>query len=342
MTSIPISDLSKEQAYAMFWQSNKEYVGQQFRVDHLTSEKGKTLNGKLCQVVGFTPSYATNPDMRLQCRILEESDDGRKESKPILLKSCNLVHSSSRIMYELMSASEPLTDGEIIKGLKQALSEYVDGPGVRKDLQFRCKFYRSVLNKLEKNKQSNNKNNGNALEDDEYCIPCMAAPPPDENEEIGEWIMRVNRPACVGNNKLDLRFMDLGLKGDGLATCGICTETLGSSEKNLITLPCVHQFHSSCLQEWLSSDLGRVKWSCPTCRHIVPSNLKTYMVQYETELRNRFQEFPLSGFCQKCIMWFMEKDRNQVLHGVVNENGAMTMNQIGQTSEKVHICSPPV
>jgi hypothetical protein len=60
-----VSDLSKEQAYGMFCGSAQEYIGRQFRVEHLTSEKGKTLNGKLCQVVGFTSSYATNPDMRL-------------------------------------------------------------------------------------------------------------------------------------------------------------------------------------------------------------------------------------------------------------------------------------
>jgi hypothetical protein len=267
-------------------------------------------------------------------------DGGKKQSKPILLKSCNLVPTNARIMSTLMSASKPLTDREIMKGLKQGLSQHVDGTGLRKDLQFRQNFYKRVLKKLKQKKQSNKNNKGNALEEDEYCIPCMAAPPPDENEETVGWIMRVNRPACVGNNTLDLRFMDLGLKGDGVATCGICTETLDTSETNLVTLPCVHQFHAPCLQQWLSSDLGRVNWSCPTCRHIVPSNMKTYIVQYETELRNRFQEFLLSGFCPKCILWFMEKDRNQALEGMANENGAMTMNQVGQKSEQVRICPP--
>ena len=313
--------------------TSEQYAGRSFRVAHLTSEKGKTLNGKLCRVVGFTSSYANNPEMRLQCRIRES--DG-KESKPMLLKSCNLVPADSRIMWELLSASEPLTDKEIMKGLKQGLSHHSAAPGMRRDLIHRTSLYKGVLNKLKK-KQSNNNKNGNALEEHEYCFPCMAAPSPDENEEIVEWIMRVNRPACVGNNTLDLRFMDLGLKGDGVATCGICTETLGTSETKLVTLPCVHQFHTSCLQEWLQSDLGRLNWSCPTCRHIVPSNLATYTVKYETELRNRFQEFPLSGFCPKCILWFMEKDRNQALQGISNENGAMTMNQIGQKSEQVYV-----
>ena len=327
----------------MFSTSNQQYIGHKFRVDHLTSEKGKTLNGKLCRVVGFTPDYATNPDMRLQCKIIES--DG-KESKAMLLKGSNLVPTDSRIMWERMSASEPLTDKEIVKGLKQGLAAHRPVPGMRRDSLHRVMLYKGVLNKLEKKKsgkkkkQSGKSNDANALEEEEYCFPCMAAPPADENEEIVEWIMRMNRPACVGNNKLDLRYMDLGLKGDGVATCGICTETLGVSEKNLVTLPCVHQFHASCLQKWLSSDLGRLNWNCPTCRHSVPHNMKTYLVHYETELRNRFQEFPLSGFCHKCILWQMERNRNQALQGVANENGSMTMNQVGQTSEEMYL-SPP-
>ncbi|KAL7492920.1 hypothetical protein ACHAWT_002056 [Skeletonema menzelii] len=333
----PFSNLSKEQVYSMFSSTQQHCIGQTFRVDHLTSEKGKTLNGKLCRVVGFTSNYATNPDMRLQCKIIES--DG-KESKAILLKSGNLVHTDSRIMWELMSASKPLTDKEIMKGLKQGLAAHPVQPGLRRDLLHRLLLYRGVLKKLEKKKQSGKSNNGNALDEDEYCFPCCAAPPVDENEEVNEWIMRVNRPGCVGNNKLDLRFMDLGLKGDGVATCGICTDTLEFSETHLVTLPCVHQFHASCLQKWLSSDLGRLNWNCPTCRHSVPHNLKTYLVNYETELRNRFQEFPLSGFCSKCILWVMERNRNQVLQGCANENGAMTLNQVGQASDETHLCPP--
>ena len=132
--------------------------------------------------------------------------------------------------------------------------------------------------------------------------------------------------------------MDLGLKGDGVATCHICTETLDASgEMNLVTLPCVHQFHASCLREWLSSDLGQRNWNCPTCREVVPMDMSTYMVRYKSELQNRFQEFLLSGFCNKCILWVMERNRNEILPAMVKERGEqMTMNQVGQTSERVY------
>ena len=209
---------------------------------------------------------------------------------------------------------------------------------MRRGLLHRVLLYRNVLEKLEKN--TLRKNCGNALDDEDYCFPCMTAPPPTEDEEMIEWIMRLSRPACVGNNKLDLRYMDLGLKGDDVATCGICTETL--CKDDLVTLPCVHHFHFSCLEKWLSSDLGRLNWSCPTCRARVPNYLGTYKVQYATELRNRFQEFPLSGFCQKCILWFMEKDRNVLAQGVMNENGPWTLNQVGQTSKQLKLfINPP-
>ena len=98
------------------------------------------------------------------------------------------------------------------------------------------------------------------------------------------------RPACVGNNTIDVRRMDLGLKGDGVSLCGICQETLddhtitdssgssvfGQQQEILVTLPCVHMFHDSCLAEWLQSDLGRVHWDCPTCRGRVHHTLATY------------------------------------------------------------------
>ena len=35
--------------------------------------------------------------------------------------------------------------------------------------------------------------------------------------------MSICRPACVGDNRADMRFMDLGLKVDGTAACSICT-----------------------------------------------------------------------------------------------------------------------
>jgi len=234
-----------------------------------------------------------------------------------------------------------LSDEKIIQGLKQGLQQH-EGGGERGDLNHRINLYKNALKDLEvaTNSKRSGNSNGNALEDDQYCLPCGASPAPDDNENTFDWAMRTNKPACVGNNKLDLRLMDLGLKGDGVATCDICTLTLDTSETRLVTLPCVHQFHTSCIEEWLQSDLGRRNWNCPTCRHIVPNNLTTYMIRYEAELRNRFQEFLLSGFCHKCILWIMERKRNEEIPALNESGEQMTMNQVGQMQEKVYAFPP--
>ena len=327
-----MESLGKEQAYQMFAVSTRAMIGERFRIDHLTSERGRTMNGKICRVVSFAASYQKNPDMRVGCKIEEDGS----ESPPISFKVCNLVRLDGNIMQNLMQASLPLSDKEIIEGVRRALERpEISRDTDRADLTHRINLYRNVLRELEDTPVDSR--GGNALEDEQYCFPCGASPGPD-NESTLEWGLRVNKPGCIGNNKLDLRLMDLGLKGDGVATCDICTNELDTNEKRIVTLPCVHQFHTACLEQWLSSELGRHNWNCPTCRRVVPEQLSTYKIRYEAELQNRFNEFLLSGFCQKCILWVMEKDRNQELPGVTNERGEqLTMNQVGQMQDGLNV-----
>lgn len=136
-------------------------VGRSFRIDYLTSQKGLTLNGKTCRVVGFTADPGKNPDLRLQCK-LEEG------GSPILLKGTNLVCVEANIMRSLMEGSAPLSDSKIIAGLEHALADHpTDFQGMRKDLSHRIHLYRQLLEKLEKAKGSD----GNALAIEEYCFP---------------------------------------------------------------------------------------------------------------------------------------------------------------------------
>lgn len=247
-------------------------------------------------------------------------------------------------MRSLMEGSAPLSDSKIIAGLEHALADHpTDFQGMRKDLSHRIHLYRQLFEKLEKAKGSDGK--GLAIE--EYCFPCGATNAHDDGEfeNSFDYIMTMGRPACVGNNQIDVRLMDLGLKGNGIATCNICTELLdtdSSSDEALVTLPCVHMFHESCLRQWLQSDIGRRNWNCPTCRLPVPHNLATYHIKYESQLRNRFKEFLLSGFCPSCILRVMEKDRNEVIPGVVNDSGEkLSMGCVGQLQTgNVKICPP--
>lgn len=54
-----------------------------------------------------------------------------------------------------------------------------------------------------------------------------------------------------------------------LPTCPVCLERMDETT-GLMTIPCQHVFHCSCLQKWKGQ-------GCPVCRHTNPSILDTYM-----------------------------------------------------------------
>jgi len=184
-----MGDLSTERAFQMSISSCQVMIGNDFRIDHLTSEKGKTLNGKACRVVGFTANHATNADARVQC-VLKEDGDGTKSKPILLLKGRNLVPVEANIMRTYMSASKPLPDNEIIKGLRQGLSQHPNASASdRKDLYHRTRLYKKVLKKLERASRTSN-GNGNDLKDEDYCFPCGAAPVIEpEDEEAYDYVM---------------------------------------------------------------------------------------------------------------------------------------------------------
>lgn len=247
-----LGDLSLERAFQMSIPASQGMVGNDFRIDHLHSEKGKTLNGKTCRVVNFKANYKTNVDARVECVVKDNDDETKSKPTIFTLKSCNLVPVEANIMRTHMSASEPLPDKEIMKGLRRGLSQHSNASSSdRKDLYHRTRLYKKLLKKLEISSKTSN-GNDNALKDEDYCFPCGAAPVVEPRDEgVFDYVMRINRPACVGNNQVDVRLMDLGLKGDGVYRCSICTLTLDAAETKLVTLPCVHMFHGSCLQPCL-------------------------------------------------------------------------------------------
>ena len=137
---------------------------------------------------------------------------------------------------------------------------------------------------------------------------------------------------------VDVRLMDIGLKGDDHTDCTICQSALEETDQKLVVLPCLHVFHDDCIVKYLDSNLGRRNWNCPTCRQHVPENMATYRVNYDAQLENRFVEVLLSGFCAHCIIWNMERIRNVPLPDTVNGDGeSVPAGLVGQTQDQMYV-----
>ena len=74
----------------------RNYVGKKFRIVHLKSEKGKKLNGKICNVINF--DHVGN-DARLHC-----VTNGPKQSHN--LKMTNLIPLEAKFLDEYMQGGE--------------------------------------------------------------------------------------------------------------------------------------------------------------------------------------------------------------------------------------------
>lgn len=278
-------------------------IGKRWRVVHLKSARGQELNGQTVTVRNFDRSTT---DARLHCEF--------ESGEMIKLKNCNLLASDAYEMVEtFMSKSQPIPNETLAKCVRKALEQhsYVTD---RKDLEHRLGLYRALLEKLEKSKRK--------LEDQDYCFPCGAGSEAllkDSGDNFGI-IMNTMKPACFGNEVVDMRHIDVGLVGDDSTECSVCQETLKhDTTAVLVTLPCLHVFHDACLVEWLGSDIGQRHWSCPTCRKVVPEDLSTYRVDYMEQLQRRVNEYPVSGFCAKCMILIMENNRNAELgHGTLH------------------------
>ena len=237
---------------------------------------------------------------------------------------------------------------DIIRRLKDALKVHDPKTINRGDFLARLDMYRQLIHKLETAQAENSdqqKQNSSSLltNENDCCLPCGGGlPSSSELSSLGQMhnltrLLILSKKACVGNNVLDVRYMDIGLKGDNHQVCSICSETIATTDQELILLPCVHIFHQGCIEQWLQSELGTRQWNCPTCRALVPSNMETYKVKYTKQLQDRFNEYPISGYCAKCIISNMESLRNDSTGVVDGDGNDVVQGSVGQTQEHLSV-----
>jgi hypothetical protein len=205
-----------------------------------------------------------------------------------------------------MEKSEPIKDEKLVTVLEHAIHKH-DGPTDRQDLKHRVGIYKDLLKKLRDTSLSSN------LSDADYCAPYGAGADLLGEDNSYGLVMNAMKPPCYGNGEIDLRYIDIGLKGDNKTECSVCQLGSNSETDVLVTLPCMPIFHEACIVEWLGSNLGATNWNCPSCRALVLEDMSTYRVNYEEQLQRRVEEYPLSGSYTKCMIWIMERNRNDEL-----------------------------
>jgi hypothetical protein len=314
LAHVPIEMLYEQIVHPSF----QKMVGGRFKIAHLKSEKGKLLNGKICTVVGYDKGEAA----RLHCRIIMEGSNGdggennKSKPPPVRVKFSNLVPlEANEALENFMSTSAPMSNEVLAPCLERSIQKHGYGSD-RADLNHRIGLYQTLLEKI--------RAGGAMLQDTDYCLPCGAGSENlDGSDNFGR-LMQLMKSGCFGHETCDLRFMDIGLKGDDRTECSVCQEVLlansNSNDKSgvvLVTLPCLHIFHESCIKNWLGSDLGLQNWNCPFCRKTVPGDLSIYCVGYAEQLQRRFDEYPLSGYCTKCIIMMFETRRYETFPGLV-------------------------
>mmetsp|Transcript_20636 Transcript_20636/g.53335 ORF Transcript_20636/g.53335 Transcript_20636/m.53335 type:complete len:311 (+) Transcript_20636:20-952(+) len=262
-------------------------VGQTLVVRHLTSARGRELNGQRCVAIGHDPVDMSSPESpRLFCRF--EGLEGQPVSK---LKLMNLAQPGSFVNKPCASF---VPDRQLRVLLERAVAESDKGePSPREDMKARRDWLESQL-----------RAGPDAIPEPIECKDAML--PASRLAEVPILCMLSKmRFCCVGDTVVDFRRFGEDFFGNG-DTCAVCLETVAIGEE-AFGLPCSHIFHEDCAREALVH-----RNVCPTCQAELPRTLETggpfSRKNMAATVVIRIREWIVSGMCQRCQMGQFEAD----------------------------------
>ncbi|KAJ3069044.1 hypothetical protein HDU98_007861 [Podochytrium sp. JEL0797] len=278
----------------MFLAVLEDMTGETYRIKGLSSDKGKKMNGLNCVVTGYDKDQkgtelGSTEQMRVHVRV--NSSQSPFHNETMKLKLQNLIpiemdNSNDAVL------PPPIPFDKIKELLFWAIGEHIQQDYGRQDVINRISFIKDQL-------PSRKAPGVTSI----AKVACMDQMDVEKEADQASNTLHLMKPPCCGDGSVDFAKMNEGLCGTG-EDCHICLEPVQAGEtKDIIGLPCLHVFHRGCARNWLKEHNN-----CPTCRVPIPRSGKMYRFDAEHRLKLRFEEWFISGFCQKCMACYLERD----------------------------------
>ena len=271
------------------------------KVVNLSSDFGKTLNGRVGRVVGgatreeIEDAYRGNRHARARVKV-------EGENEPVKLRLCNIL--PCKLRHEPDGGKVTLTTARA----RDLAKESVEKQRLARDQDpgsiARIEATDAWLAKVEGG------NEGAPIP--VYKCGALGRPLTKGHENGWENLRNQLAPACSGDGEVTFERFGYGLVGVAGEhdRCVVCHEPV-TADGDTMGLPCRHVFHRRCLEPWLKKrdEEGRAP-DCPTCRTELQMSHEVYTADYDCEemLKRRFDEFFISGFCVCCQSTVMEAD----------------------------------
>jgi len=185
---------------------NQSFVDtQHYQIAHLTSERGRKLNGKSCRVVGF--SGATH-ETRFHVEIAGESK--------LRLKKENLIPTYClKYMNGAGAVTWAIDRDELHEMMREAVrKQYYDGVlEERKDARYRGELMSEYIEQT-LDKDSDDAGSTQSPPKQIKCAVSGSESLPFQELDKLDRIMSLSKVACCGNNKVDFFNFTRGLKPD--------------------------------------------------------------------------------------------------------------------------------